>query len=169
MLFSLSQFTSELSSFIHSQTSSKQTWTRTELPGEVPPYLFKGPALTVFLSFSPVQKGWGNCTCLAWKREGSGETSLWPSNTWREHINRKGNSCLQGWVVIGQGVLFNPGHSMILWFYDTLLTVYVNLWRCYTSLPVTGKKNILSVEETNKQLLWAPTGNMLIREISLYT
>ena len=35
---------------------------------------------------------------------GSGSTgSLWPSSTWREHINRKGNGCLRGWIVIGQG------------------------------------------------------------------
>jgi len=27
----------------------------------------------------------------------------WPYNMWREHINRRGNSCLWGWVVIGQG------------------------------------------------------------------
>ena len=45
---------------------------------------------------SPVRKGWGNWTCLARRREGSGETSFWPSSTWREHINRRGNSCYDG-------------------------------------------------------------------------
>ena len=54
-------------------------------------------------STSPMRKGWGNWDCLAWRREGSGETSLRPSSTWRECINRKGNSCLWGWIVIGQG------------------------------------------------------------------
>ena len=54
-------------------------------------------------STSPVKKGWGNWACLAWRREGTGETSLWPSSTWRENINRKGNDCLRGWIVIGQG------------------------------------------------------------------
>ena len=37
------------------------------------------------------------------EKRGSGETSLQPSNTWREHTNRKGNDCLRGWIVIGQG------------------------------------------------------------------
>jgi len=32
-----------------------------------------------------------------------GETSLRPSSTWTEHINRRRNSCLWGWIVIGQG------------------------------------------------------------------
>ena len=31
------------------------------------------------------------------------ETSLWPSSIWRENINRRGNGCLPGWTVIGQG------------------------------------------------------------------
>jgi len=54
-------------------------------------------------STSPIRKGWGNWACLAWRREGSGETSLRPSSTWREHINRRGNGCLWRWIVIGQG------------------------------------------------------------------
>jgi len=33
-------------------------------------------------STSPMRKGWGNWACLVWRREGSGETSLWPSSTW---------------------------------------------------------------------------------------
>jgi len=43
--------------------------------------------------------------CLAWRREGSRREgfSLWPSSTWRDHINRRGNGYLQGWLVIGQG------------------------------------------------------------------
>ena len=53
-------------------------------------------------STSPMRKGWGHWACLAWRREGCGETSLWPSSTWRESINRKGNGCLRGWTVIGQ-------------------------------------------------------------------
>ena len=44
-----------------------------------------------------------NWACLAWKREGSRETSLWPSSTWSESINRIGNGCLWEWTVIGQG------------------------------------------------------------------
>ena len=30
---------------------------------------------------SPLRKSWGNGYCLAWRREGCGETSLWPSST----------------------------------------------------------------------------------------
>ena len=37
-----------------------------------------------------MKKGWGKWDCLAWRREGSRETSLWPSSTWREHKNRRG-------------------------------------------------------------------------------
>ena len=37
------------------------------------------------------------------REEVSGETSLRPSSTWRERINRRGNGCLRGWIVIGQG------------------------------------------------------------------
>ena len=47
-------------------------------------------------STSPMRKGWGNWACLVWRREGSGETSLRPSSTWRERINRRGNNRLWG-------------------------------------------------------------------------
>ena len=39
---------------------------------------------------------WGNWACLAWRREGSRETSLQPSNIWKEDINRRENDCLWG-------------------------------------------------------------------------
>ena len=32
-----------------------------------------------------------------------GKTSLWPSRTWRERINRRGNGCLHGLIVTEQG------------------------------------------------------------------
>jgi len=67
-------------------------------------------------STSPMRKGWGNWACLAWRREGLGETSLWPSGTWREHINRKGSGCLQGWTVIGQGgMVLNSDRGGLRW------------------------------------------------------
>jgi len=50
-------------------------------------------------STSPMRKGWGSWDCLAWRREGSGEPSLWLSSTWREHINRRGSGCLWGYIV----------------------------------------------------------------------
>jgi len=52
-------------------------------------------------STSPMRKGWGNRACLARRRGGSGETSSWPSSTWRESINSLINGCLRGWIVIG--------------------------------------------------------------------
>ena len=33
---------------------------------------------------SPVRKRWGSWACLAWRREGSGTTSLWPPRAYRE-------------------------------------------------------------------------------------
>ena len=54
-------------------------------------------------STSATKKGWGNWACGAWKREGSRETSVWPSSTWREHINRSGIDCLHGLIVIREG------------------------------------------------------------------
>jgi len=55
-----------------------------------------------------MRKGWGNWACLAWRREGSQETPLWPSNIRRELINRRGYNCLLGWMVIGQrGMVLN--------------------------------------------------------------
>ena len=40
-------------------------------------------------SISPMKKGWGSWACLAWRRKSSRETSLQPSSTWSEHINRR--------------------------------------------------------------------------------
>jgi len=40
---------------------------------------------------SPLKKGWGNWACSAWRREGSRETSWWPSSAGREGVNRRGN------------------------------------------------------------------------------
>ena len=62
-----------------------------------------GPLWSEGWNTSPMKKGWRNWDCLAWRKEGSRETSLWPSSTWRERINRRGNGCLWGWIVIGQG------------------------------------------------------------------
>jgi len=39
----------------------------------------------------------------AWRREGSGETSFWPSSTWRELKNRRGTDFLHGLKVTEQG------------------------------------------------------------------
>ena len=49
----------------------------------------------------PCVRGWGSWVCSAWRREGSGETSLQPSSTWRELISRKGSNFLHGPIVIG--------------------------------------------------------------------
>jgi len=37
-----------------------------------------------------MKKGQKNWTCLAWRREGSGETSIKPSSTGKEIISRRG-------------------------------------------------------------------------------
>jgi len=59
-------------------------------------------------SSSPVRKGRGNWAYLDWRRGGSGKTSLWPSSTWRECINRRGNGFLWRWTVIrGGGMMLN--------------------------------------------------------------
>jgi len=44
----------------------------------------KGQNRVIEMSLFPhlMKKGWGNWTCLAWRREGSRETSLWPSSTY---------------------------------------------------------------------------------------
>jgi len=65
---------------------------------------------------SPLMKGWRIWACLAWRREVSGETSLWPFSTWREHINRRGTSCLRGWMTVGQGgMVFNWDRGGLGW------------------------------------------------------
>jgi len=54
----------------------------------------------------------------AWRREGSGETSLWPSSTWREHIKRRGDGCLRAWIAIGQeGVVLNWDRGGLGWIW----------------------------------------------------
>ena len=52
---------------------------------------------------SPVRTGWWAWPSLAWRREGSGETSLLPSSTWRELTRRRETDFLHRLVVIGQG------------------------------------------------------------------
>jgi len=65
------------------------------------------------LTSSSVKKDWWRWTCSALRREGSRETSLWPSYTWRECMSKE-NVCglcfllllllfLRDPVVIGQG------------------------------------------------------------------
>lgn len=39
----------------------------------------------------------------AWRREGSEEASLRPSNIWRGRINRREYDCLHRWIVMRQG------------------------------------------------------------------
>jgi len=49
--------------------------------------------------------GWGSPrygNCSVWRRAGSGETSLQPSSTGRELINRRKNDVLHRQIVIGQ-------------------------------------------------------------------
>jgi len=50
-----------------------------------------------------MKKGGGRWACSVWRREGSGETSLRPSSTWRELISGRGSDFLHGLIVIGQG------------------------------------------------------------------
>ena len=51
---------------------------------------------------SLMKKGGGSRACSAW-REGSGETSLWPSRTRSELINRRGTNFLHEQKAIGKG------------------------------------------------------------------
>lgn len=51
---------------------------------------------------SLMKKGGGSCACSAW-REGSGETSFWPSRTRSELINRRGINFLHEQKAIGKG------------------------------------------------------------------
>ena len=37
------------------------------------------------------------------KRRLQGDLIVFKTNTWREHINRRGNGCLRGWIAMGQG------------------------------------------------------------------
>ena len=64
-------------------------------------------------SAPPVMKGWGNWACLAWRREGCRETSLWPPNIWKEHINRRGNGHLQGTCSAVRGPAQNASSSAV--------------------------------------------------------
>jgi len=54
-------------------------------------------------STCPVKKGWGDGACLAWRREVSKETLLWPCSTWRELTSKRGNDFLHGLIGTGQG------------------------------------------------------------------
>jgi len=53
------------------------------------------------------KKGWGSWPDSAWRRKGSGKTSLWPSCTWGKHTSRRRTDFLHGVIVIviviGQG------------------------------------------------------------------
>jgi len=49
-----------------------------------------------------MKKGWENWTCLVWRREGSGETSLQPSSAGKELTSRRGTIFLHRQIVIGQ-------------------------------------------------------------------
>ena len=46
-------------------------------------------------STSPIEKGWGKWACSVWRRESSGETSLWPSSTWGDLVSRRENNFLR--------------------------------------------------------------------------
>ena len=86
-------------------------------------------------STSPMRKGWGNWACLAWRGEVSGKTSLQPSSTWREHINSRGNGCLRGWIVIGQGgMVLNWDKGGLGWILERSFS-HRGWWRTGTDFP----------------------------------
>ena len=67
-------------------------------------------------STSAMRKGWGSWGCSAWRREGCGESLLWPFSTWRGLIGKKGKIFLIRPVVTGQGVLvLNSGRVDLDW------------------------------------------------------
>jgi len=53
-----------------------------------------------------MKKAWGSLKCSGWRREGSVETSLQHSSTWRELMNRRETDFLHGLIVIGQEGMF---------------------------------------------------------------
>ena len=74
-------------------------------------------------------------SCLAWRIEGSRKTSLWPFSTSRERINRRGNGCLRGWIVIGQGgMVLNWDRGGLGWVLGGSFS-HRGWWRTGTGCP----------------------------------
>jgi len=96
-----------------------------------------------------MKKSWGGWACSAWRKEGSGETSLQPFSTWGELINRRESESkfLHHLIVIGRGgMVLNQKRRDLDWilgeyfFYSETGEALVQLPRdCGCPIPGGGQ------------------------------